>query len=291
MDEGGGMMFTQFAESHGVIIKSLKASDKIQRCPTVAHPKSDNGAYLWDGNRGGVMAWDGDGQWYWFKDQNAKPWTDAEKRAWAMKQREAEEARERGYRRAATEADITLRSCKQQEHGYLKMKGFVHELGMVDADDTLHIPMRDWQTNHLRGTQRISWDGESWQKKMTYGMKAKGAIFRLGSPRARETWLVEGYATGLSVKAALTQLRIDSAVAVCFSDSNLAYVAPLFKGPRYVFADNDKSGAGERAAVATNCPWTMAGTVGHDANDLHAADGIFAVCDLIMGLRRTRAAA
>ncbi len=126
---------------------------------------------------------------------------------------------------------------------------------------------------------------------MTYGMKAKGAIFRLGSPRARETWLVEGYATGLSVKAALTQLRIDSAVAVCFSDSNLAYVAPLFKGPRYVFADNDKSGAGERAAVATNCPWTMAGTVGHDANDLHAADGIFAVCDLIMGLRRTRAAA
>ena len=61
------------------------------------------------------MAWDGDGQWYWFKDQNAKPWTDAEKRAWAMEQREAEATRERGYRRAATKADIQLRACKQQD--------------------------------------------------------------------------------------------------------------------------------------------------------------------------------
>lgn len=285
------MSFTQFAEAHGVIIKSLRSSDKIQRGPTVSHPKSDNGAWLWDGSRGGVMAWDGDGAWYWWRDDNAKPLTDADKRAWAMKQREAEEARERGYRRAATEADLQLRACKQQEHGYLKMKGFVHALGMVDADDTLHIPMRDWHTNHLRGTQRISWDGDGWQKKMTYGMKAKGAVFRIGSPKARETWLVEGYATGLSVKVALSQLRIDSAVVVCFSDSNLAHVAPLLTGPRLVFADNDKSGAGERAAVATGLPYCMAPTEGDDANDLHAAEGIFAVCDLVMGLRRTRAAA
>ena len=34
------MTFTQFAESHGVIIKSLKASDKIQRGPTVAHRRA-----------------------------------------------------------------------------------------------------------------------------------------------------------------------------------------------------------------------------------------------------------
>ena len=285
------MTFQQFAESHGVLIKSLRASDRIQRGPTVAHPRSDNGAWLWDGQRGGVMAWDGEGTWYWWRDDNAKPLTDADKRAWAMKQREAEEARERGYRRAATEADIQLRACNQQEHGYLKMKGFVTERGLVDADGTLHIPMRDWQTNNLRGTQRISWDGEAWQKKMTYGMKAKGAVFRIGNPRARETWLCEGYATGLSIKAALTHLRFDASVLVCFSDSNLAHVASLTKGSLYVFADNDKSGAGERAAVATGLPYCMAPTLGHDANDMHVADGVFAVGDLMMKLRRTRAAA
>lgn len=279
------MTFIQFAEANGVLIKSLKASDKIQRGPTAAHPKSDNGAWLWDGQRGGVMAWDGSGQWYWYKDENAKPWTDTEKRAWAMKQREAEEARERGHRRAATEADIQLRACKQQEHGYLKMKGFVHELGMVDADDTLHVPMRDWQTNAIRGTQRIMWDGEAWQKKMTYGMKAKGAVLRLGSPQARESWLVEGYATALSVKAAVTHLRLNANVYACFSDSNLAYVAPLLKGARYVFADNDKSGAGERAAVATNLPWVMCPDVGNDANDWHVVHGVFALAELMMRLR------
>lgn len=285
------MTFIQFAEANGVLIKSLKASDKIQRGPTTLHPKSDNGAWLWDGHRGGVMAWDGSGQWYWYKDEAAKPWTDSEKRAWAMKQREVEESRERGYRRAATEADIQMRACKQQEHGYLKMKGFVHELGLVDADDTLHIPMRDWKTNAVRGTQRISWDGEAWQKKMTYGMKAKGAVLRLGSPQARETWMVEGYATALSVKAAVTHLRLSANVYACFSDSNLAYVAPLLTGARYVFADNDKSGAGERAARATNLPWTMSSTVGQDANDLHVASGIFSVCDLVMKLRQEQRAA
>jgi putative DNA primase/helicase len=279
------MTFTQFAEANGVLIKSLKSSDRIQRCATTLHPKSSNGAYLWDGARGGVMAWDGSAQWYWYKDDNAKPWSDSEKRAWAMKRREAEEARERGHRRAATEADIQLRACKQQEHGYLKMKGFIHELGMVDADDTLHVPMRDWQTNALRGTQRISWDGESWQKKMTYGMRAKGAVLRLGRPTARESWLVEGYATALSVKAAVAQLRLDANVYTCFSDSNLVYVAPLLKGTRYVFADNDKSGAGERAALSTDLPWVMSPQIGHDANDWHVKAGIFAVCESMMRLR------
>ena len=282
------MTFIQFAEANGVLIKSLKVSDKIQRGPTALHPRSDNGAWLWDGTRGGVMAWDGSSQWFWYRDENAKPLTDADKRAWAMKQREVEEARERGYRRAATEADIQLRACKQQEHGYLKQKGFINELGLVDADDTLHVPMRDGLTNAIRGTQRITWDGEAWQKKMTFGMRAKGAVLRLGSPQARETWLVEGYATALSVKAAVTHLRLNANVYACFSDSNLAHVAPLLKGERFVFADNDQSGAGERAAVAANLPWTMCPAIGNDANDWHAQEGIFAVCELIMRLRSER---
>jgi len=50
------LTFQQFAEAHGVLIRKLVSSDRIQRCPTTTHPKSTNGAYLWDGQRGGVMA-------------------------------------------------------------------------------------------------------------------------------------------------------------------------------------------------------------------------------------------
>jgi phage/plasmid primase-like uncharacterized protein len=278
------MTFIQFCESHGLVIRSLKIGEKIQRCGTREHPKSTNGAYLFDGRRGGCMAWDAGGKWYWFNDPNAKPYSDEEKRAWAMRQREAEAERERAYANAAKQADIVLRSCEQKTHGYLKQKGFIDRLAHVDADDVLHIPMRDWQTNRLRGTQRIFWADERWQKKMTHGMQAKGAVLRIGGLRARETWLVEGFATGLSVHAALGSL--DANVVCCFSDSNLVHVASVTTGTRYVFADNDESGAGERAALATKLPYVMAPTVGHDANDWHVSAGIFAVKDAILKKRR-----
>ena len=81
-----------------------------------------------DSNRGGVMAWDGDRQWYWFKDQNETVDGRRETRG-RWEQRRRKQRAERSYRRAATKADIQLQTCKQQEHGYLKMRSFVHELG------------------------------------------------------------------------------------------------------------------------------------------------------------------
>ena len=53
---------------------------------------------------------------------------------------------------------------------------------------------------------------------MLFGMR-KGASYRIGSARAAELWFVEGYATGLSVDAAL-KLCGSAAVVVCFSASN-----------------------------------------------------------------------
>jgi putative DNA primase/helicase len=52
-----------------------------------------------------------------------------------------------------------------------------------------------------------------------------------------------------------------------------------------VFADNDESKTGEKAAEQTGLPWIMAGTVGWDANDLHKAAGLFAVVKCIMAAR------
>jgi hypothetical protein len=53
----------------------------------------------------------------------------------------------------------------------------------------------------------------------------------------------------------------------------------------YVFADNDKSETGVKSALATNLPFTVADTVGWDANDVHQHQGIFSVCKYIMDLR------
>jgi len=76
---------------------------------------------------------------------------------------------------------------------------------------------------------------------------------------------------------------------VCFSDSNMVHVAEQIKGPAFVVADNDKSLAGERAAVKTGLPWRMSDVLGEDANDLHHRAGLAALCKLILDLRRRAA--
>jgi putative DNA primase/helicase len=50
-----------------------------------------------------------------------------------------------------------------------------------------------------------------------------------------------------------------------------------------VCADNDASGAGERAAKATGLPYTMPPDTGTDFNDMHQACGIYAVIAALRG--------
>lgn len=282
------MTFIDFARAHGVDIdpNRLYPSDRIKRCGTVEKPRSGNGAYFWDGQRGWVMDWSGEARVVWFEDPHAKPWTDEEKRAWAAKRASAATEQDRRYQNAAMQADITLRSAKPDHHPYLEIKGFKDEKGLV-LDDRLLIPMRNVVTNKLQGYQAIRWDPEArkYEKKMLTGMRAKNAVYRLGESKD-ESWLVEGYATGLSVRHALKSVGVNACVVVCFSASNLIQVADQIPGRRFVFADNDESQTGEKAAQETGLPWTMADQVGCDANDLHLSKGLFHVVKKIMDCRK-----
>lgn len=287
--------FIDFARAHGVEVDPAKlySSEMVKRCGTSVHPRSKNGAYFWDGQRGWVFAWDGEARVHWFNDPNAKPWTEEEKRAWRAKRDAQRRATEEGYARAARTAAELLRQTQPGTHNYLHLKGFPNEQGLCLPDGALLVPMRDWETNALRGAQVIRWTDTKeqpgrmrWEKKMVYGMQARGAVLRLGPPKALETVYCEGYATGLSIVAAVRQLRLNAAVLVCFSDSNMAYVAQRTKGRRYCFADNDKSGAGERAAIETALPYCMSPVVGEDANDLHKRAGVMAVCMQLMQARQ-----
>ena len=222
----------------------------------------------------------------WYEDKNAKPWTDEEKRLWAAKRASAATEQEKRYQNAAFQADVTLRSAKYDHHPYLELKGFKETRGLV-LEDKLLIPMRNVSTNKLQGYQSIRWvPGEmKYEKKMLTGMRAKNAVLYLGDRNAPEAWLVEGFATGLSVRHALRSVGLPAAVVICFSASNMIQVADQIKGNRFVFADNDESKTGEKSAMATGLPWTMADEVGQDANDLHLRDSLFAVVGKIMECR------
>ena len=281
------MNFIDFARGHGVEIdySKLYPSDRIKRCGTTEKPKSGNGAYFWDGERGWVMNWSGEARVVWYEDPHAKPWTDEEKRAWVEKRRAQQSDQQQKYDQVALQANIVLRSAKVENHAYLQYKGFSDEKGFV-LNDKLMIPMRNVVTNKLQGYQQIYWDLEkrTYEKKMLTGMRAKNAVFCIGSRTADEFWLVEGYATGLSVYHALKSCGMTASVVVCFSAGNMVAVASQIPGRVFVFADNDESGTGAKSAEATERPWTMPDQVGYDANDLHQKDGLFAVVSKLMGV-------
>ena len=280
--------FFSFATAHGLQIDRLYPADRVQRCATLDKPRGKNGAFFWDGLRGWVSDWAQGGDINWYDGGEKKAFTDEQRKAWAARRQATETRQQQGWRNSAVSAESILRDTELKEHNYLHSKGFGAMLGLVDASGALIVPMRNAHTNVLQGAQRISWDAEErkYDKKMLPGMRAKGAVLRLGPQRAQETIFCEGYATGLSIELAARQMRLSAAVMVCFSDSNMAHVATSVKGRGYCFADNDNSGAGERAAKASGLPYCMSAAEGFDANDEHKKNGLLAVSKLLMAVRR-----
>ncbi len=206
------------------------------------------------------------------------------RRKWIEQQQKAETERDSQAMRVARRAQELLQTAKPRDHGYLKHKGLGDMYGLVLPDESLFVPMRHWQDNNLQGAQIIRLENNEWTKKMLSGMRAKGAVLRLG--KGSETYLCEGYATGLSIDLAARRLCLDASVVVCFSAGNLVHVASLVHGRRYVFADHDPSGVGEQSAQKTGLPYVMSPIQGEDANDLHQRAGLLAVCELLMEVRR-----
>lgn len=225
----------------------------------------------------------------WKPDGEARQETEAERRARIARRQalERQEAADKARREAmaAEKAAAILRAAYPDTHPYLKQRGHEAERGLVDGE-SLYVPMRDFESRALLGCQRIRLEDGKWAKKMLPGQRAKGAVFVIGPARPDFLVLCEGYATALSIHAALARLCLKGAVVACFSAGNVQTVAPMVRGRCGIVADHDASGTGQRAAEATGRPWVMPPTVGMDANDLHRMAGLMALGGLLMQLRR-----
>ena len=259
------MNFEQFASAHGLIIRDIREG-RITRCSTTAHPSKRNGAFYYDSDFGWVQDWAVHPEIIiWKSDkvlspsdlQEQKLRMEASKKAYRLEQ-------SRGQAEAAKKAAWILSQCHLDLSAYLASKGFPEMLGNMwmrqGKDPLLVVPMRVGRD--LVGVQLINPSGD---KIFLKGQRCNGAAHRIGQG-AMQIW-VEGYATGLSVAVAMTALSTPCTIHVCFSVSNMQKMATE-AGKGLVIADNDESGAGEKAAIATGLHYFMPEVTGYDFNDL-----------------------
>ena len=263
------MDFIQFARSHGIIINELPPVGVWKRYRTEDHPKKKNGSVKYMGTHGFVQnhalstvtaLWKPD------SINGQQP----DMKAIIISQAKAEQARKRLATQAVSKAVAMLNSSGYATHPYLERKGFPDETGnvlMIEGKPVLLIPMRCGKS--LVGIQQIWPEGD---KRFLYGQRTAGATFSFDNKGMNI--VCEGYATALSVRAAMKQMKRRYTIHVCFSASNMVKVAAGLESG-LVIADNDKSGTGQQAAAEIGWPVWMSDREGEDCNDFHRRVGLF----------------
>lgn len=265
------MRFEEFARDHGLIIDGVIPFRWVAT-PTVDHPRKKNGRYKFMGDHGFVQNWATMQQVaVWRADKGFQVSPELRRQ-----QKQFEGQRQKDADRAAVKAQKILDESVNAPHAYLTRKGFpdeaskvwtVHDPKLVDPVRLLVVPMR--RDGNLVGVQLINEEGT---KKFLYGQISKGATFDMNAKGV--TILCEGYATALSIKAAMNAIKLPYQIRVCFSASNMEEVARSIPDG-IIVADNDPNGVGERAARNTGKKYWISPTVGEDFNDYHLRCGLF----------------
>lgn len=191
-----------------------------------------------------------------------------------------------------------IAAAKLIPHAYLADKGFPEEQALVLDEPAKFLPgdnafdgMR-YQLGQMAGPfllvpGRIARQVVTVQLIDAAGIKLNmkaapmaGAAHRVAS--GRETWICEGIATALSVRAALRFLGRSATVLCGFAAANVAKIAMQIKGS-IIAADHDKPleqlhgmGTGAFYAARTGHVWVQPRSLG-DFNDWHMRDGLRAV--------------
>jgi putative DNA primase/helicase len=291
-------------EAVSVVPTKSLAMGKWLRTDAIGKNGKGDGSVILDEERVTAYNWQtGEKQTVWLKEER----TPEDRRQFA-KRRDDERRQERERsERAARIAEQIIAAAKPATHPYLAVKGFPDEHPLTVAAEAvariggdylvpegarlaLVVPARIGA--RVTSLQLIWADGT---KKFLYGGDMGGAFHRIAT--GGETWLCEGYATGLSLRLALKGLNRRDTVLVCFSAANVVKVAQAVRGRCFIAADNDPPpkakpdqfgglGAGEYFARKAGRPYLMPPMVGMDVNDFHLSAGIFAVQRLITNMTR-----
>jgi putative DNA primase/helicase len=260
------MDFLDFARSYGILIHDYPPVGIWKRYPTEDHPRTRNGAVKYLGTHGFVQNHATDTVVsIWQADKEAV----IDRSAIRASVAKADDERRKKQFESARRAVRMLNDSGFSSHEYLRAKGFPDEQGNVwhnEGKPYLLIPMRC--EGSLVGCQIIDVEGG---KKFLYGQRTSGASFVFDNKGMNI--LCEGYATALSIRMALKQMKQRYTLHVCFSAGNMAKVADgLVDG--LVIADNDVSGTGQEVARKIGWKTWMSKEVG-DANDYHQKHGLF----------------
>lgn len=265
----------------------------VRTSTTERNGKGDASVLVFDDRQGGIV-------WNWQTQQKQQFSLRGDGVASPALRRDPEKERRQELERIEVEricAEI-VRTAKTDLHPYLARKGFPEEPCLIHDDPRAvmgrsaigeamaqAIPPSDGPLMIVPGriggrittVQFISADGT--KKNILRGVMS-GAHHRIAT--GRETWVCEGIATALSVRAALRLLGRQATVVCAFSASNVAKVASGVKGA-CIAADHDKPvetlgglGTGEFYAVRSGCRWSMPPSMG-DYNDMHQSEGLRAV--------------
>lgn len=266
------MNFIDFASAHGLIIDRLEAG-RWSRTRTIDHPHKKNGAYYFSGEFGSLINWATmDEHVTWFTEKIYTPEHKAEIELRIQKSKEVYlEDRRQKQINAAIKAQTILSECELDKHDYLIRKGFPDmEANVLYRDNKtplLCVPM--YSKNTLCGIQTIDADST---KRFLYGQQTKGAHLRIG--QGKKIFLVEGFASALSLQEILRKLSLDYTIYVTFSAGNTGFMAKYLTNA-FIVADNDASQTAQKMAEASGRPWWMPEKVGFDINDLHKEVGLF----------------
>lgn len=261
------MDFLTFCRTCGVILNRYPPFGRWVRVPTEDKPRSRNGAVKFMGDMGFCQNWATQTEPSVWRDEAVSK--DAQRRVRAVAGQAEREAQELA-RKAAQKAAAILGECELAPHPYMASKGFPDELVNVwnrESDNLMVVPMR--RGSVVVGCQVIKADGD---KKFLYGQRSGGAEFVFGQHGLHV--LCEGYATAMSARAVLRNLKTPAVVHATFSAGNMKRVAEALPAG-LVIADNDASGTGERVAREIGWPYWMSDVVGEDLNDAHQRLGVF----------------
>ncbi|BCH32618.1 hypothetical protein MesoLjLc_45480 [Mesorhizobium sp. L-8-10] len=251
-------------------------------------------------NDSNVTAWNwqtGEKATVWLKD---KP-TAVERRQMAQQIEEAKAQKRARAKRVSASASRLVDAAQLSTHPYLVGKGFREEKALVVGADAVISLATDSVTGisgkylvpegaaraivisarigTMVSSVQLIW--EDGTKKFLFGGEMSGASHRIS--RGGSTWLCEGFATGLSLRAALKGLGLSATILCCFSAYNVVVIARSITGRCFIAAENDKPiaqygglGTSEYFARQTSRPF-LKPLVGSDINDMHMSEGIFAV--------------